>query len=396
MLISETPGIEMLERFRSELNYSHPPIFIFILFPNLSTDEYQDFMSKSREIDRLTDEFLHVIVFWKVHGYEKLDDDGKCDTVNNIEFDDPNFYNKKFNSYIESRARKFNIKSSNSILDYKDIPPSPEITRNRLISGESTSEDFVCLKNGAVDESYTMARALNISLSNLPCLVIFDSLETEQFYTLPYEGKSEFFKLTTSIVDFLQNEYRSFFEVRQELSDVAQKAKTMSSIKNRKKIQKINYELAKTGESRQILENIKNSLENNGKNEVESLKLITYLMDHPLDITAKEKLSRLIEEKGLLEKFKDFEIHTTRHLKKKAEISLFGNSKKEIINKKNLLTLQFQSMNSPSIKPLMDKEKRNYKARTLSEASVNLGQRLKSISEFVRYFLSLVARISSG
>lgn len=77
MLISETPGIEMLERFRSELNYFHPPIFIFILFPNLSTDEFQDFMSKSREIDRLTAEFLHVIVFWKEHKYEKSDNEKK-------------------------------------------------------------------------------------------------------------------------------------------------------------------------------------------------------------------------------------------------------------------------------------------------------------------------------
>ena len=92
--------------------------------------------------------------------------------------------------------------------------------------------------------------------------------------------------------------------------------------------------MAKAGESRNILENIKVSLENNGKNEVESLKVIKYLTENPLDITAKEKLLQLIEDKDLLEKFRDFEVLTTRHLRKEAEICVLGHSKREIINKK--------------------------------------------------------------
>lgn len=64
--------------------------------------------------------------------------------------------------------------------------------------------------------------------------------------------------------------------------------------------------------------------------------------------------------------------------------------KRNYKQKKNRLMLQLQSMNSPCIKSLMDREKRNYKIRNLSEASVNLGKKLKSISDFVKHFLSLV------
>src|SRR5215217_5296201 len=64
MRISRLSGMQCLKSFQTDIQHRRPPVLVFLLWPQLSTDDFDEICRHARAIDKMTGNFVLIILFW--------------------------------------------------------------------------------------------------------------------------------------------------------------------------------------------------------------------------------------------------------------------------------------------------------------------------------------------
>lgn len=274
MRITRQSGTEILAQFRSSGDIARFPVMVFLLVPDLEEDELDELVRQSRIIDRVTGALILVVLFSKP-------------------------------PERESRRRSSGLRM-----------------RQRMIEGDVTESDRRSLLRGFVDEANALATALEIPLSNLPCIVIIDNPNSLGFYRLQYKGVKEFDRLSRSIVDHIRKKFPDYAKLRDEerqIEETLGRAANGTTKRQRKAA-------SKHCECIAVLDRTLASLPDEGRHSATARRSLQYLKDNPADHSAMQKLEEMLVQLGIPSPASEF----SREWARQSEILAFGSPVEEL------------------------------------------------------------------
>jgi hypothetical protein len=315
MKVSKLPGSVVLQSMRKEIRHIQPPVLIFLLCPNISDETLSELCRCARQIDRMTDHFVIIILFWS-----------------------------------EPRKRAPSAGSDDN-----------ESTA-RLLDGRLSTEDFLSLRHGFVDEAYAVAHSLGIPYAKLPCIVVFDDLGSSEFYQFSFVGVEHFVGFATRLTDFLRKQFAPYFETRAELLAAIENLGHIDSNSNRKRLQLAVNAAARQPEIRKILERAVERLMELGQETLLARNSLAYIMTNPRERSAQAKLLQ-VDEYGLEPELKEF----NEVVQREAEKLTFGATVETLKDKTRVLERRLSELSHPVLKDFVTKERLRYSLRRVGE-----------------------------
>jgi hypothetical protein len=245
MRITRLSGTDIIRQFRSSGDIARFPAVVFLLVPDLTDNELDELVSHCRRIDRVTGTLILVVLF----------------------------------------SKPPNRRCHRSPSDYR--------MRLRMLEGDATDEDRTSLLHGFVDEATALATALDIPLSDLPCIVIIDDPSSSEFYKLPYKGVEGFDILCRSVVDDIRKRFPDVARLRdreRQLEETLERAAKGPSKAQRKTA-------LRCPECVAVLDKTLARLpQDDSYNSARARNSLVYLKNNPSDRSAMQKLELILRE----------------------------------------------------------------------------------------------------